>query len=247
MNKNKTAIHLVLQFKGGVGKSLIASFLAQYFMNRDRTVYCIDADPVNHTLSQYKGLNAQRLQLLHNHDIKVRGFDEVFDNVMKYDGVFVVDSSASVSLPLWAYLQEIDVPEFLQEAGRRMYVHTVVAGGQSYASTVAGLEKVAGHTTLENLVVWINEYFGAAKWNEETLSQLSDGARRKILGAIRLPSRNKASAIIERMISGNQTFDEAIRTGRPSTKQLLKNVQHDLFEQLDRLRTDLKLREESVA
>jgi len=57
-----TTVHLSLQGKGGVGKSLVASLLAQYFKQRKgMTVRCIDADPVNQTLAQYKELGAQRL------------------------------------------------------------------------------------------------------------------------------------------------------------------------------------------
>src|ERR1700689_2731307 len=36
------SIHLSLQGKGGVGKSLIASILAQYFTDRCREIQCID-------------------------------------------------------------------------------------------------------------------------------------------------------------------------------------------------------------
>jgi len=58
-------VHLSLQGKGGVGKSLVASLLAQYFKHRKGVpVRCIDADPVNQTLAQYKELDAERLNLL---------------------------------------------------------------------------------------------------------------------------------------------------------------------------------------
>ena len=202
---------------------------------------------MNHTLSQYKALDAQCLQLLHNRYIRARGFDELIDNVMKYDGMFVVDSSASISLSLLAHLQEIDVPEFLQRAGRPLYVHTVVAGGQSYGSTLAGLQQMAERTTVQNIIVWINEYFGVVESNEKTLCEMTAQGTQKILGAIRLPSGKKEVAVVEQMISRNQTLDEAVRSSRPATKELLENIQQDLFEQLDRVSTELQVREESVA
>jgi CO dehydrogenase nickel-insertion accessory protein CooC1 len=40
-----SAIHLSLQGKGGVGKSLIASILAQYFVENGHKVECVDTDP----------------------------------------------------------------------------------------------------------------------------------------------------------------------------------------------------------
>jgi adenylylsulfate kinase-like enzyme len=47
-------IHLTLQGKGGVGKSLVSSILAQYFRHRGADIYCLDTDPVNQTFSQYR-------------------------------------------------------------------------------------------------------------------------------------------------------------------------------------------------
>ena len=60
-NGNGAAIHLSLQGKGGVGKSLAASILAQYFIARGKPVRCVDSDPVNKTLSQYAALQAEPL------------------------------------------------------------------------------------------------------------------------------------------------------------------------------------------
>jgi hypothetical protein len=54
-------IHLTLQGKGGVGKSLVASILAQYFRHRNAEIHCLDTDPVNQTLSQYTELRAEHL------------------------------------------------------------------------------------------------------------------------------------------------------------------------------------------
>ena len=69
-----SAIHMSLQGKGGVGKSLAASVLAQYFMARGKAVRCIDADPVNKTLFQYRALEAKPLQLLQDGAIDSRAF-----------------------------------------------------------------------------------------------------------------------------------------------------------------------------
>jgi CO dehydrogenase nickel-insertion accessory protein CooC1 len=44
-------VHLVLNGKGGVGKSLVATWLAEFLISRGRSVRCIDGDPVNRSLS----------------------------------------------------------------------------------------------------------------------------------------------------------------------------------------------------
>jgi Mrp family chromosome partitioning ATPase len=55
-------VNLVLQGKGGVGKSLVASILAQFYRANGHAVKCIDTDPVNQTFSQYAGIGAQHMK-----------------------------------------------------------------------------------------------------------------------------------------------------------------------------------------
>jgi hypothetical protein len=61
---NITIIHMSLQGKGGVGKSLISAILSQYLAAKGQDVQGIDADPVNHTLSEYQGIGARCLNIL---------------------------------------------------------------------------------------------------------------------------------------------------------------------------------------
>src|SRR5438876_12123301 len=55
-----TAVHIALQGKGGVGKSLVSAILSQYLSSKGQDVLAIDADPVNHTLAEYRGLAVRR-------------------------------------------------------------------------------------------------------------------------------------------------------------------------------------------
>lgn len=55
-------IHLVLNGKGRVGKSVVATWLAEFLVGRGRAARCIDGNPVNRSFSQYKALEAERLE-----------------------------------------------------------------------------------------------------------------------------------------------------------------------------------------
>ena len=108
-NENgERTIHLTLQGKGGVGKSLVASILAQYLKAAQRNVQCIDTDPVNRTFAQYSALAADRLHLRDEHNrIDQRAFDVLMERFLNNDAsTFVVDNGASTFLPLWHYLLE---------------------------------------------------------------------------------------------------------------------------------------------
>jgi adenylylsulfate kinase-like enzyme len=51
-------VHLVLNGKDGVGKSVVATWLAEFLVSRGRSVHCIDGDPVNRSFRQYKAFGA---------------------------------------------------------------------------------------------------------------------------------------------------------------------------------------------
>jgi len=95
---NRGGIHLTLQGKGGVGKSLIASVLAQYFKERGRDVRCVDTDPGNRTLAQYGALGADRLNLRDEHNrIDQRCFDNL--TIVNHLVIFVPTESVLIQPP----------------------------------------------------------------------------------------------------------------------------------------------------
>ncbi len=244
-NKNaetgETAIHLSLQGKGGVGKSLVASILAQYFRARGGDLKAVDTDPVNHTLAQYQQLDVQCLELLRDGGIDQRGFDVLMERLLTESGTFVVDSGAATFIPLWFYMLENNVLDSLRKAGRRLVVHSVVTGGQALADTLSGFNQVAQTSHDRNVVVWLNEYFGLVQQDGVAFAEMAAYKKNqeKVLGTVTIVKRNHDTfgRDIEEMIGRKMTFDEALRNGALSimAKQRLKIVRDSLFEQLDAL------------
>ena len=158
---SKSSIHVLLQGKGGVGKRLISAILSQYLLSKGQDVRCVDADPVNQTLSEYRGLAVSCLNLLKEGSVDQREFDLLMERFLTESGTFVVDTGASTFIPLWHYILENDALDYLRGRGKRVFVHSVITGGQSLNNTLAGFEQLAETTREKNIVVWLNEYFGA--------------------------------------------------------------------------------------
>ena len=93
-------IHLILQGKGGVGKSMVAAILGQFLRARGLDVRCIDTDPVNQTLTQYTALHAEHLKLMSESRIDSRVFDQLMERMLTESATFVVDNGASTFIPL---------------------------------------------------------------------------------------------------------------------------------------------------
>src|SRR5215469_10245277 len=92
-------IHLILQGKGGVGKSVVASWLAEFLIKRGQPVRCIDGDPVNRSFGQYQAFSAEKLDLLNADGVLQRTrYDALVERFLAEDAVFVLDSGATAFL-----------------------------------------------------------------------------------------------------------------------------------------------------
>jgi hypothetical protein len=98
-NGTQASVHLVLQGKGGVGKSFVSAILAQYFRTKSARVHCMDTDPVNATFAQYRLLEAEHLKVLRRGTINEKQFDVFVEKVCHGDGVFMgLDSHGNAGL-----------------------------------------------------------------------------------------------------------------------------------------------------
>src|SRR5215467_3652175 len=88
----RTMVHLILQGKGGVGKSFVSAILAQYFRSKQKTVQCFDTDPINATLAQYTELNAEHVNVLKRGAINEKEFDAIVEKVCRAEGIYVIDT-----------------------------------------------------------------------------------------------------------------------------------------------------------
>ena len=98
-------IHMVLQGKGGVGKSMIAATIAQYKAGKGQKPLCIDTDPVNATFEGYKALNVRRLNIMDGDEINTRNFDALVEMIASAEGDVIIDNGASSFVPLSHYLR----------------------------------------------------------------------------------------------------------------------------------------------
>lgn len=238
---SSNAIHLILQGKGGVGKSLASSYLAQYLMSIEGSaVQCIDTDPVNQTLLSFKSLQAEHINLLDGSKVDERKFDGLTERLATENKIFIIDNGASSFIPLTNYLIENRIVEMLRECGKEVLIHCVIIGGQALDDTISGFVALAEQTnTKNNIVVWLNEYFGAIEYKGKQFSDMrayTDNAD-KVRGIIKLIKRNPDTfgKDIHEMLKRKITFDEVIKSEEfyLMAKQRIKIVQRDVFSQLE--------------
>lgn len=233
-------IHAVLQGKGGVGKSFVASLIAQYKADKGQSPLCVDTDPVNNTFAQYEALKAKHLDIMEKEEINTRRFDDLIEMIAPQENDVVIDNGASTFVPLSHYLISNDVPALLSEMGHELVIHTVIAGSQSLTDTVSGFMHLAKQFPTETtFVVWINPYWGPVEYEGKPFEKMKAYLDNKdrISAVIKLPKLKEEtfgkdlSEVLEKRI----TFDEALTDEKLTimTRQRLKTVRRDLFSLMD--------------
>lgn len=231
--------HLILQAKGGVGKSLAASLIAQYLRGLGKPVEVVDTDPSNATLFGYKALNVQRLDLMDGTVLNEGKFDSLIMRIITEDSNFVVDNGASSFIPLNNYLIENYVVDMIAEHGKQVVVHTVIAGGSSLMDTLNGFADLVEQMPEQvRIVVWLNEHFGKIELDGFEFEDMNVYQKNesRVHGIVRLAKLNPATygSDMEKMLTAKLTFDEVNMTPEFDLmkKSRLFRVRKDIYHQL---------------
>jgi len=131
-------VHFVIQGKGGVGKSFVATLLAEFLGERIGDLRCFDTDPVNPTFASYTEFGVRRVELFEGSAINAKAF-----------------------IPLMNYIAQSGVFEVLLGAGKQVFVHIIVAGGDAVGETVDGFAQIMAALPSDvKAIVWLNALHG---------------------------------------------------------------------------------------
>ena len=232
-----TTVHMTLQGKGGVGKSLVASLLHQYLVDSGEQVAGMDTDPVNATYSSIKDLNVGHMELLQDGKLIEGKFDELVEWILTEDGTTqkIIDTGASAFIAFASYLVENEVFEFLIERDVAVAVHVVIAGGQSYLDTLNGLDSLAGQLLPEaKIYVWING--GMAPVDDVESTQVYKRHEDRISGIVTLPHRSELwTTDMRNLLTNRGTFNavQAAKEVPVMARRRLEIMQKEIWLELD--------------
>lgn len=240
MERLAHVVHLILQGKGGVGKSFIASLLAQFYLLRLlRAVVCVDTDPVNATFSGYGAFSTRRVELLDNGVVDSGRFDDLMMSIVTEKSDFIIDNGASCFIPLTKYIFESQALDVIHGAGREIVFHTVISGGIALRDTLAGFDALAESMPKARIVVWLNEFFGpiVAEGKKFEEMKVFERHRERIAALLRLPKLNEQTfgRDLKAMMDRRLTFAQAKASDEFNlfSKQRIAIMERQHLDQLD--------------
>ena len=230
----------MLNSKGGIGKSFVASLLGQWLADQGRPVVCLDTDRLNASLSDVTALQAEEIPIIDEEGmVDIDAIDGIVDRIAKEDTNFVIDSGATSFVPLGRHLVTEGVAEILGQHGKRLVAHAIVSGGSELGHTVRGLDAMATQFPPNvALIAWLNEYHGPIDSPDVRFeaTPIYQKHKTRISGIVRLAKLNPATygKNLAAMIARGQTFAEAREDSSLfiQTRQRLVEVQRPIWAQL---------------
>jgi hypothetical protein len=194
-------VHFVGGEKGGVGKSVVARLLAQYFIDRKITFECFDSDNSNGAMLRFYGE--------YSRPIAVDEYESV-DQVVQAatdrpDERIVVDLAAQTQQPLVRWIDESGLVDLSNDLGIELtYWHVMDAGRDSVDLLKKLLDQFGDRL---RLVLVLNEVRGD---NFSILDASGQRARAEELGAkiIRIPQLPASS--MQKMDAHSSSFWSAV-------------------------------------
>jgi len=238
--RKKRAAHFILQGKGGVGKSMIASLLFQYLQSIDVEVLGIDTDPNNSTFKNYESLDVAQLDLLEKDHINTANFDNLIESITETTADYVIDNGANTFLPFFNYINENNIFNILQnELGIDVYIHTVITSGQAKLETLKGVEKIVLTPSVpkKSIFIWENEYFGQIDSEKDLKDyKIMSDFESTIVAGITIPEKNRDTfgKDISQMLDQHKTFTEVQHSTRFKfmSKRRIQYFQEDMYSSI---------------
>ena len=235
----QNAVHFFTQKKGGVGKSTLAGWVAEYLQSKHGNVVCYDTDPSNQTLARLNALQVLTVNLVKRDEIDAGLFDPMIAAIAEEEGPFVVDTGSSSFHALWSYIVATELFEFLQDHGRPVVIHIPLAPKPDLEDTLAGFDEICRHCPPRSVIAWMNERESAIEWEGVNFLDLEIAQRNseKLLKVIVNSKQHYRlhREQVERMLIRHWTFAEAIDELDIRSKCYLFQVRKEIFEQLEQI------------
>lgn len=211
-------IHLVMQGKGGVGKSLLAFYIAQYVKDFKTKCLVFDTDPLNPTLSRTVSLNAKVVKLLADDRTTIvkSAFDEMIEACENLESDAVIDVGSSSFVPMLEYCGKNDVFDLWQAMGHDCIVHSIITG-KDFTDTCDWFGEImrrTRHIASVSSFVWLNPFTGPVEKDgrifENTVQYQENKDRIRAILTMPLPSSVGCFGMpaFNEMMAVGETFDE---------------------------------------
>ncbi|MEO8299411.1 MAG: mobilization protein [Burkholderiales bacterium] len=212
-NHPHTHIHLIGGEKGGVGKSMMARVLAQFFIDRQRPFIGFDTDRSHSTFSRFYAEFAAPVVV-----DRYEALDRIIESAVEQPGRRVlVDLAAQTHAPVVKWMEDSGVLDVADLSGIGVhYWHVMDVGRDSVDLLQRVLDQFGPRV---RYVVVLNQLHGS-DFSQLEASGLLERAR--ALGARVITLKQLHHGVVQKIDAQNSSFWSALHSGSPAGLGLME-------------------------
>jgi len=185
----------VIGNKGGIGKTTISAYLAEYLIQKNKKIICIDTDPENKSFTAYHKLKSINIQLKNpeNNNIEKQGFDEMIQIILDNKEKDIVIDNGSGSFNPWInYMAENEILSLFEDENIENVIVGVISGGGNTLDSLNGLNTLLEFFDI-NFIVFNNQLLGETIYNGKELhtTKTVQNNIKKIIGIVDIPKKDE--------------------------------------------------------
>ena len=218
-----STINLVMQGKGGCGKSLIAFYIAQHIKEQKDKCLVFDTDPLNPTLSRTVSLEARVVDILapDRTTIIKSAFDGMIEACESMESDAVIDIGVSSFVPMLEYCDKNDVFSLWHSMGHECRIHSIITG-KDFVDTCGWFGEImrrTRHIPSVYAIVWLNSFTGAVERDGRTFFDTEQYRenKKRIMDVIDMPLPEDMGMFgmksFNEMMACGETFEEYHASG----------------------------------
>lgn len=248
---NNLPLNIVMQAKGGAGKTVTAFIFAQYLRDCLGQENCafVDIDFLHGSFSRFKSLDVAYVNTTVVNEYTKEAMTDgtiinaVFEAMINIPQAILMDTASSNYIALTSYLEVNDVLEIFHEEDeikRDVIIHVPLNGGSDFSFCVQELNVLFETFKNAKFVVWLNNYGGKLDRQDFKETKIARQLERsgRFLGSVVVPTLEQNQKdifnlmLLKKLIFDEVELDSCINTSVLKKRQI-KKLQEYFYSQLD--------------
>lgn len=254
-------MHIVVQGKGGAGKTTCCVHIAQVLTENisesltgkeklSSRLRIYDTDPSNQSLSAFRGINVEMVNLLDaDENIDKAKFDPVFNAFLEGNHDVVMDTGSSNFHAFMSYMNINDIVNVALENNKCVIFHVPINHDSSYLDTCQSLDKICKTFKQANIVVWSNVYATKKDQVRDFTKTQAYLENPNILGVVEIRAMDSDTEALDftKMLKNYLTYDEVTTSSEFNflQKKRLSNIYKEISGQLNTILDIMKVQEQA--
>lgn len=242
----KNKLNIILSPKGGIGKTMISTYLAEFLKDKFKgmNIICMDADNASQSFGQWDEFNVNPIRTFKNLSTELNELIEFFNSTIETkDTIYIVDTGAAEYATITSFMGKINEVYNMIKENNEIVIHTIIGDKQLLDITTTAIDDITNVLQKPRIALWVNDYFGLSPKFEESINEIIENYDN--ITPIYLYNKNLNATFIKESIkksySNKIPLNQYERLDKKIEQAYMKQFKEFIYDEIEKLFPETKL------